>query len=195
MAEQPIKEEALLTGPLEETNEWYAIAKIAGIKLCQAYSRQYGCNFISAMPTNLYGPGDNFNLETSHVLPALIRKFHEAKMNNDASVEIWGSGKPRREFLHVDDCATACIKLMICNDINEITNIGTGEEISINDLAHVIKSIIGYEGKFIFDKNKPDGTPRKVTNNTKILAVGWVPHITLESGIKETYEWYLKNKP
>lgn len=194
MAPQPIKEDSLLTGPLEETNEWYAIAKIAGIKLCQAYSKQYGCNFITAMPTNLYGPEDNFDLETSHVLPALIRKFHEAKINNYPSVEIWGSGNPRREFLHVDDCATACIQLIEHKQTPNITNIGTGEEISIYDLAQKIKQIVEYDGSIVFDKSKPDGTPRKVTNINKIKSIGWSPKISLEFGIKDTYMWYLNSK-
>jgi len=193
LASQPIKEESLLTGALEETNEWYAIAKIAGIKLCQAYSKQYGCNYISAMPTNLYGPGDNFDLETSHVLPALIRKFHEAKINDDASVEIWGSGKPRREFLHVDDCANACIHLMQCKEENEIINIGVGQDISISELALLVKRVVGYKGAIRYNTTKPDGTPRKVTCNDKIKSTGWVPQVTLETGIEETYRWYLEN--
>jgi len=193
LASQPIKEESLLTGALEETNEWYAIAKIAGIKLCQAYSKQYGCNYISAMPTNLYGPGDNFDLETSHVLPALIRKFHEAKINDDASVEIWGSGKPRREFLHVDDCANACIHLMQCKEENEIINIGVGQDMSISELALLVKRVVGYKGAIRYNTTKPDGTPRKVTCNDKIKSTGWVPQVTLETGIEETYRWYLEN--
>lgn len=193
MAEQPIKEEALLTGPLEETNEWYAIAKIAGIKLCQAYKRQYGCDFISAMPTNLYGPGDNFELETSHVLPALIRKFHEAKVKNESSVVIWGTGKPWREFLHVDDCADACIQLLENKSTKDLINIGTGEEITISDLAFSVKEIVGYEGNIIFDNDKPDGTPRKVTDNTNIKSIGWSPKITLKIGINDTYQWFLNN--
>jgi len=193
LAEQPIKEEALLTGPLEETNEWYAIAKIAGIKLCQAYTRQYGCNFISAMPTNLYGPGDNFDLETSHVLPALIRKYHEAKINEAPIVEIWGTGKPRREFLHVDDCADACLHLMQYKALNAITNIGVGKDISIAELALLIKDVVGYKGSMQFNTNKPDGTPQKLTSINKLAATGWKSSINLEAGIKSTYEWYLKN--
>ena len=193
MAEQPIKEEALLTGSLEETNEWYAVAKIAGIKLCEAYSRQHGCNFISAMPTNLYGPGDNFDLETSHVIPALIRKFNEAKMNNDASVEIWGTGKPRREFLHVDDCANACLHLMKLNIQDQLLNIGTGNDLCISELAQLIQNVVGYKGEIQYDESKPDGTPRKVTDNRRIIKTGWKPSITLEAGIKDTYLWYLEN--
>ena len=194
MASQPIKEESLLTGPLEETNEWYAIAKIAGIKLCQAYSCQYGCDYISAMPANLYGPGDNFDLKTSHVLPALIRKFHKAKIDNESSVEIWGTGKPRREFLHVDDCADACVDLMNCKTINNITNIGVGQDLSIAELAELIKKIVGFDGSIRYNTSKPDGVPRKVTNTNKIKSIGWKPKISLEVGIKETYQWYLKNR-
>ena len=194
MATQPIKEESLLTGPLEETNEWYAIAKIAGIKLCEAYSKQHGCNFISAMPTNLYGPGDNFDLESSHVLPALIRKFHEAKINNDSNVEIWGTGKPRREFLHVDDCANACIDLINHETLNHITNIGVGHDITIAELAKLIKSIVGFNGTILYNNNKPDGVPRKVVDIDRIRSIGWKPKVSFEVGIKETYQWYLDNK-
>ncbi len=193
LAPQPIKEESLLTGSLEETNQWYAIAKISGIKLCEAYSRQYGCDFISAMPTNLYGPGDNFDLETSHVLPALIRKFHEAKLNDDSSVEIWGSGKPRREFLHVYDCADACLHIMRCDTVNDLTNIGAGHDLTISELAYLIKNVVGYEGTIHYNANKPDGTPQKLTDVNKIKSTGWQPKITLEEGIKSTYQWYKEN--
>lgn len=193
MAKQPIQEEALLTGALEETNEWYAIAKIAGIKLCQAYMRQYGCNFISAMPTNLYGPGDNFDLETSHVLPALIRKFHEAKLTDSQCVEIWGSGEPRREFLHVDDCADACLHLMQCKSADPITNIGTGTDQSISEIAHLIKEIVGYKGDIKYDTSKPDGTPQKLTDISKIKKTGWQYKINLNDGIRATYQWYKEN--
>ena len=193
LAPQPIKEESLLTGPLEETNEWYAIAKIAGIKLCQAYKRQHGCNFFSAMPTNLYGPGDNFDLESSHVLPALIRKFHEAKINSETRVEIWGSGKPRREFLYVDDCAEACIHLIQCETVNEITNIGVGDDLSIAELAQMVKEIIGYDGYIYFNSSMPDGTPRKIADISRIKAIGWKSRVTLKAGIESTYQWFLSN--
>lgn len=189
---QPLKEEYLLNGRLEETNEAYAIAKIAGIKMCQAYNRQYGCNYISVMPTNLYGPGDNFDLNTSHVLPALIRKFHEAKIRQDKEVVVWGTGKPRREFLHVDDLATSCIFLMHNYDQPEIINIGTGKDISIADLASLVKNIVGYEGKIIYDHSKPDGTPRKLLDVSKITALGWQPQITLTQGIESTYRWFTR---
>lgn len=190
LAPQPLKEEYLLNGKLEETNEAYAIAKIAGIKMCQAYNRQYRCNYISVMPTNLYGPGDNFDLNTSHVLPALIRKFHEAKIKQDQQVVVWGSGKPRREFLHVDDLAAACIFLMQHYDRPEIINIGTGKDISIADLASLVKSIVGYEGNIIYDHSKPDGTPRKLLDVSKLKALGWQPQITLRQGIESTYRWF-----
>ena len=193
LAPQPLKEEYLLTGPLESTNEWYAIAKIAGIKLCQAYSKQYGCRFISVMPTNMYGPGDNFDLKTSHVLPALIRKFHEASIQGDANVTIWGSGTPRREFLHVDDCADACVYLMNLYEESDIINIGSGEDISIHDLALLIKSVVGFAGGIVYDKTKPDGTPRKLVDISKIRRAGWSPAIGLEEGIRTTYEWYRSN--
>ena len=193
LAPQPLKEEYLLTGPLESTNEWYAIAKIAGIKLCQAYSKQYGCRFISVMPTNMYGPGDNFDLKTSHVLPALIRKFHEASIQGDANVTIWGSGTPRREFLHVDDCADACVYLMNLYEESDIINIGSGEDISIHDLALLIKSVVGFAGGIVYDKTKPDGTPRKLVDISKIRRAGWSPAINLEEGIRTTYEWYRSN--
>ncbi len=193
MAAQPLKEAYLLTGPLEPTNEWYAIAKIAGIKLCQAYQRQHGCQFISAMPTNLYGPGDKFDLENSHVLPALIRKFHEAKLNGDGSVEVWGTGSPRREFCYVDDCAEACLYLMGVYDDYEIINIGVGNDITIRDLAEMIGGIIGFEGELVFNADKPDGTPRKLVDVSKIFSLGWRPKTSLEEGIRLTYEWYLGN--
>lgn len=193
MAPQPLKEEYLLTGPLESTNEWYAIAKIAGIKLCQAYSKQYGCRFISVMPTNMYGPGDNFDLKTSHVLPALLRKFHEARIRGDANVTIWGSGTPRREFLHVDDCADACVYLMKVYEESDIINIGVGEDISVHDLALLIKSVVGYTGGIVYDRSRPDGTPRKLVDISKIRYAGWSPTITLEEGIRSTYDWYQSN--
>ena len=191
LAPQPLKEDYLLNGGLEETNEAYAIAKIAGIKMCQAYHQQYGCNYISVMPTNLYGPGDNFDLNTSHVLPALIRKFHEAKIRQDKQVVVWGTGKPRREFLHVDDLAAACIFLMQHYDRPEIINIGTGKDISIADLASLVKSIVGYEGNIIYDHSKPDGTPRKLLDVSKLKALGWQPQITLRQGIESTYRWFI----
>lgn len=191
LAPQPLKEEYLLNGKLEETNEAYAIAKIAGIKMCQAYNRQYGCNYISVMPTNLYGPGDNFDLNTSHVLPALIRKFHEAKVRQDKEVVVWGTGQPRREFLHVDDLARACLFLMHKYDQPEIINIGTGKDIKIADLAVLIKNIVGYEGKIVYDYSKPDGTPRKLLDISKLTALGWQPQITLYQGIESTYHWFV----
>jgi len=192
---QPIKEEYLLTGPLEETNQWYAIAKIAGIKLCQAYRKQHGFNAISMMPTNLYGPGDNFDLQSSHVLPALIRKFHEGKVNHSKQVEVWGSGKPFREFLYVEDMAEACCYLMQHYNDESIINIGTGQDVSIKALAELIKDIIGYEGNIVFDSSKPDGTPKKVTDVTKIKASGWQSTTSLQAGLEKTYAWYLKNAP
>jgi len=193
LAPQPLKEEYLLSGPLETTNEWYAIAKIAGIKLCQAYNKQFGCRFISAMPTNLYGPGDNFDLKTSHVLPALIRKFHEAKVQGNADATIWGSGAPRREFLHVDDCAGACVYLMNVYEDSAIINVGTGEDITIHDLALLIKSVVGFKGGIIYDSSKPDGTPRKLVDIGKIQRLGWSATITLEQGVRSTYDWYQSN--
>lgn len=191
-APQPMKEEHLLTGILEPTNEPYAIAKIAGIKMCQAYHRQYGCRFISAMPTNLYGPNDNFDLKTSHVLPALIRKFHEAKIEQKPFVEIWGTGSPRREFLHVDDLADACLFLMQHYEEPDIVNIGVGEDISIKELALLIKRIVGYEGDLTFDTSKPDGTPRKLLDVTRMKSLGWQAKISLEEGIRSTYRWFVK---
>ena len=191
LAPQPLKEEYLLTGPLEPTNEWYAVAKIAGIKLGQAYRRQYGCHFISAMPTNLYGPGDNFDLQSSHVLPALIRKFHEARVTEAAEVVVWGSGTPRREFCHVDDCAEACLHLMEVYDDAAIVNIGVGEDVSIAELAALVAKVVGYPGRIAYDRSKPDGTPRKLVDVSRIAALGWRPRIGLEDGIRGTYAWYL----
>jgi GDP-L-fucose synthase len=192
-APQPIPETALLSGPLEPTNEAYAIAKIAGIKLCQAYSREYGANFISAMPTNLYGPNDNFDLETSHVLAALLRKAHEAKMRNDRKLIVWGTGNPRREFLHVDDLASACLLLLEKYDSPEIINVGCGEDISIRELAVLICDIVGFGGELAWDLTKPDGTPRKLLDVTKLQALGWKPSIPLRDGIAQTYQWFLAN--
>jgi GDP-L-fucose synthase len=190
MAPQPIKEGYLLTGPLEPTNEWYAIAKIAGIKMCQAYRREYGFKAISLMPTNLYGPGDNFDLQSSHVLPALIRKFHEAKAGNHKSVQIWGTGTPRREFLHVDDLAEAVLYLLQNYDSEDIVNIGWGEDLTIRELAETIMSAIGYSGTLVFDHSKPDGTPRKLLDVSRLHAVGWHPRIPLKEGIESTYAWF-----
>lgn len=187
-APQPLKEESLLTGVLEPTNEPYAIAKISGIKMCEAYRDQYGCNYISAMPTNLYGPNDNFDLEKSHVLPALIRKFHEAKINSAPEVIIWGTGTPLREFLHVDDLADACLHLMLHYNDKQFINVGCGIDLSIKDLALLIKKIVGYEGALAFDTSKPDGTPRKLMDVSKLNAMGWTPSISLEEGIREVYE-------
>jgi GDP-L-fucose synthase len=192
-APQPIPETALLSGPLEPTNEAYAIAKIAGIKLCQAFSREYGANFISAMPTNLYGPNDNFNLETSHVLPALLRKAHEAKMRRARELVVWGSGKPRREFLHVDDLASACLFLLENYDSPEIINVGCGEDISIRELAELVCDIVGFDGELTWDSIKPDGTPRKLLDVTRLHDLGWQPAIPLRDGIAQTYDWFLKN--
>lgn len=191
---QPMKEEYLLTGLLEPTNEPYAIAKIAGIKTCQAYNRQYGTNYISVMPTNLYGPRDNFDLETSHVLPALIRKFHEAKVDSHPVVTIWGTGAPRREFLHVDDLADACVFLMNHYDESEIVNIGCGEDITIADLAELIREIVGYTGGVEYDTERPDGAPRKLLDVSKLRNLGWKPRLSLREGIKDTYQWYCNHK-
>lgn len=190
---QPIKEQHLLTGQLELTNESYAIAKIAGIKMCQSYYRQFNNNFISIMPTNLYGPNDNFNLTTSHVLPALIRKFHEATINNNQNVKLWGSGSPKREFLYVDDLADACIFLMNNYNNPEIINVGTGEDISIKELAYIIQKIVKFEGRIIWDNNKPDGTPRKLLDISRLHRLGWKYKTNLLDGIKKTYEWYKQN--
>jgi GDP-L-fucose synthase len=192
MAPQPLKEEYLLTGPLEHTNEPYAIAKIAGIKMCEAYRDQYGCNFISVMPTNLYGPNDNYDLNNSHVLPALIRKFHEAKTRKQHSVVMWGTGQPRREFLHADDLADACYFLMQKYDEREFVNIGTGEDLTINELAHLIKKVVGYEGNIDHDISKPDGTPRKLLDVSKLNAMGWKAKISLEQGIRKVYQQFLE---
>jgi GDP-L-fucose synthase len=193
LAPQPIPETALLSGPLEPTNEAYAIAKIAGIKLCQAYSRECGANFISVMPTNLYGPNDNFDLETSHVLAALLRKAHEAKTRKESKLIVWGSGKPRREFLHVDDVALACVLLLEKYDSPEIINVGCGEDISIRELAELICELVGFDGELAWDTTKPDGTPRKLLDITKLRALGWKPSIPLRAGITQTYEWYKAN--
>jgi GDP-L-fucose synthase len=193
LAPQPIPETALLSGSLEPTNEAYAIAKIAGIKLCQAYAREHGANFISVMPTNLYGPNDNFDLETSHVLAALLRKAHEAKRRKDSELIVWGSGKPRREFLHVDDLASACVLLLEQYDSPEIINVGFGEDISIRELAELICDVVGFDGELTWDASKPDGTPRKLLDVTKLRALGWKPSIRLRNGIAQTYEWFLAN--
>lgn len=192
-APQPIQEDYLMTGFLEPTNDAYAIAKIAGIKMCQAYNKQFGCRFISAMPTNLYGEGDHYNLQNSHVLPALLRKFHEAKLKNDPAVTVWGTGKPRREFLHVDDAAMACYFLMQRYESSEIVNIGSGIDNSIKEIASVIKKITGYEGAIVFDESKPDGTPRKLLNVEKIAKLGWKSSIDLEEGLISTYKDFEKN--
>lgn len=192
-APQPIPESALLTGPLEPTNDAYAIAKIAGVKLCQAYAREYGANFISAMPTNLYGPNDNFDLETSHVLAALLRKAHEAKVKRARELMVWGTGTPWREFLHVDDCASACLFMLEKYDSPEIVNVGCGEDISIRDLAELICDVVGFKGELTWDKTKPDGTPRKLLDVSKLRGLGWSPTIPLREGIARTYDWFLKN--
>ena len=193
MAPQPIKEEYLLTGALEETNEAYAIAKIAGLEMCKFFKRQYGDNFISCMPTNLYGPNDNFDLKNSHVLPALIRKFHEAKVNNSAVVEVWGTGTPLREFLYVDDMADACVFLMENYEGEQHVNIGTGEEVSIRELAETIKKVVGFEGELVFNTDMPDGTPRKLTTVDKLHGLGWKHKVSLNEGIKLAYNWFLEN--
>ena len=190
LAPQPMNEDYLLTGPLESTNEWYAIAKIAGLKMCQAYRRQYGFNAISVMPANLYGPGDNFDLQNSHVLPALIRKFHEAKQANAAEVEIWGTGTPRREFLHVDDLADVCYFLMERYNDPQLINVGWGEDLSIADLARQVAEVVGFRGALRFDLSKPDGTPRKLLDTARLMALGWRPRIRLAEGLRSTYDWY-----
>lgn len=190
-AAQPITEDELLTGPLEPTNEWYAIAKIAGIKLCQAYRRQYGCDFISAMPTNLYGPNDNFDLTSSHVLPALIRKFHDAKLAGDPNVEVWGTGSPMREFLHVDDLADACLFLIENYSGDSHINVGTGEDLPIRDLADKVRRVVYPNAQLVFDTSKPDGTPRKVLDVSKLHGLGWSPTVGLDEGIATTYRWFL----
>lgn len=193
MAPQPIHEDYLLTGPLEETNEWYAIAKIAGIKMAQAYRKQYGFNAISIMPTNLYGPGDNFDLQKSHVLPALLRKAHEAKIAGAKELVVWGSGTPLREFLHVDDMADACVFLMNHYDQPEIVNVGVGTDVTIRELSEIVKRVTGFSGVLKFDASKPDGTPRKLLDVSRLTGLGWSPRITLEDGIAGTYAWFLSN--
>jgi GDP-L-fucose synthase len=193
LAPQPMREEHLLTGSLEPTNEWYAIAKIAGIKMCQAYRRQYGFNAISLMPTNLYGPGDNFSIENSHVLPALIRRFHEAKLAATPEVLIWGTGTPRREFLHVDDLASAAVHLMEHYEGEEFVNVGTGEDVTIADLASAIRDVVGYKGHLGFDSTKPDGTPRKLLDVSRLHGLGWQHRIGLKDGIESTYRWFLEH--
>lgn len=193
MAPQPIKEEYLLTGALEETNEAYAVAKIAGLEMCKFFKRQYGDNFISCMPTNLYGPNDNFDLKNSHVLPALIRKFHEAKVNGSEVVEVWGTGTPLREFIYVDDMAAACVFLMENYDGEQHVNIGTGEEVSIRQLAETVKEVVGFEGELVFNSNMPDGTPRKLTTVDKLHGLGFMHKVSLNEGIRMAYEWFLAN--
>ncbi len=190
LAPQPIKEDYLLTGPLEPTNEWYAVAKIAGLKMCQAYRREYEFNAISLMPTNLYGPGDNFDQQNSHVLPALIRRFHEAKLRGDAHVTVWGTGSPRREFLHVDDMADAVLYLLERYDAEPIVNIGWGQDVTIRELAELVMSAVGYRGELRFDPTKPDGTPRKLLDTQRLTGLGWQPRISLKEGIAQTYQWF-----
>ena len=190
LAPQPIKEDYLLSGPLEPTNEWYAVAKIAGLKMCEAYRRQYGFNAISLMPTNLYGPGDNFDLQNSHVLPALIRRFHEARIRGDSVVTIWGTGTPRREFLHVDDLADAVRFLLETYDAGPIVNVGWGEDVTIRELAETVAAVTGYQGGLAFDPSKPDGTPRKLLDTSRLTALGWRPAIRLREGIESTYAWF-----
>ena len=195
LAPQPIREDSLLSGPLEPTNKPYAIAKIAGIELCQAYSREYGVNFISAMPTNLYGPGDNFDLDSSHVLPALIRKAHEAKINNQPAFTVWGSGSPRREFLYVDDLADALAFLLENYDSPEVINVGCGNDVTIRELAEIVSEVVGFKGELIFDPTKPDGTPRKLLDTSRLEKLGWTPRVSLRDGIEQTYQWYLRSAP
>jgi GDP-L-fucose synthase len=195
LAPQPIREDSLLSGPLESTNKPYAIAKIAGIELCQAYSREYGANFISAMPTNLYGPGDNFDLDSSHVLPALIRKAHEAKINNQPAFTVWGSGSPRREFLYVDDLADALAFLLENYDSPEVINVGCGKDVTIRELAEIVSEVVGFKGELIFDPSKPDGTPRKLLDTSCLKKLGWTPRVSLRDGIEQTYQWYLRSSP
>lgn len=194
MAPQPIKEDALLTGPLEPTNQWYAIAKISGIMMAQAYRAQYGCDFISAMPTNLYGPNDNFHLENSHVIPALIQKVHAAKLNNDSSIEIWGTGKIYREFMHADDCADGLVYLMKNCSQHEHVNLGAGDDVTILELTRTIMKVVGYKGEIIHDLSKPDGPPKKMMDNSQLSSMGWTPHFTLEDGLRSAYSWFLENK-
>lgn len=191
MAAQPMMEDALLSGPLEPTNEWYAIAKIAGLKMADAYRRQYGCDFISAMPTNLCGPGDNFDLQSSHVIPALIRKAHEAKVTGHAVMEVWGSGQPRREFMHVDDCADACVFLMRSYSAEGHVNIGSGEDLTIAETAGLVSEVVGFAGELVFDASKPDGTPRKLMSADKLRGLGWAPKLSLKQGIADAYRFYL----
>lgn len=193
MAGQPITEDALLTGPLEPTNEWYAIAKIAGIKLAQAYRKQHGCDFISAMPTNLYGPGDNFDLASSHVMPAIIRKAHEAKLRGDKIITVWGTGTPRREFLHADDCANALVFLLKNYSGYEHVNVGSGEDVTILELTQIVCEVVGFAGEIVHDLSKPDGTPRKLMSADRLRAMGWTPGIGLKEGITETYQWFLEH--
>ena len=195
LAPQPLKEEYLLTGPLEPTNEWYAVAKIAGIKLCQAYRRQYGCDFISAMPTNMYGPNDNYDLQASHVLPALIRKFHDAKTSSAATVTCWGTGTPLREFLYADDLASACVFLMQHYSEEQFINVGSGSEITIRDLSELVKRVVGFTGEIVWDQTKPDGTPRKLMDSSRLLALGWKPQVNLAAGIRLAYEDFLAQQP
>ncbi|MEM9015114.1 MAG: GDP-L-fucose synthase [Pseudomonadota bacterium] len=192
MAPQPIQESALLTGPLEPTNEWYAIAKIAGLKLCEAYRKQHGADFISGMPTNLYGPGDNFDLQSSHVIPALLRKAHEAKSRGKENLEIWGTGTPHREFLHVDDCASALVYILKHYSDTEHINVGSGKEMTIADLARTVMKIVGLKGDLVFDRTKPDGTPRKLMSGDKLSDLGWKPSISIEDGLTETYQWFVE---
>ncbi len=192
-APQPIEEGSLLTGPLEPTNEWYAVAKIAGLKMCQAYRQQHGRDYVSAMPTNLFGPGDNFDLSSSHVLPALMRKAHLAKMNRDPQIVVWGTGSPRREFLHVDDLADACVFLMRSYSDDQHINVGSGKDLPISELVELVCKVVGYEGVVDYDRSKPDGTPRKLMSGEKLNAMGWRPRITLRQGIEDTYRWFLDN--
>jgi GDP-L-fucose synthase len=194
LAPQPIREEYLLSGPLEPTNEWYAVAKIAGIKLAQAYRQQYGFHATSLMPTNLYGPGDNFDLLSSHVVPALMRKAHDARIHRSPELVVWGSGQPRREFLHVDDMAAAAVFLMLNYDEPGIINVGYGTDVTIRELAELIRSVAGYEGRLVFDTSKPDGTPQKLLDSSRLLAMGWRPRINLEQGLRETYAWFLEQE-
>lgn len=191
---QPIREEYLLTGPLEPTNQWYAVAKIAGLKMCQAYRRQYGCDFISAMPTNMYGPGDNYDLESSHVLPALIRKFHEAKVNQSATVTCWGTGAPKREFLYSDDLARACLFLMANYSAEEIINVGSATEVTVKDLTELVRRTTGFQGEIVWDTSKPDGTPRKLMDSSRIFNLGWRPQIDLQTGLQLAYQAFLSEQ-
>ena len=194
LAPQPLKEEYLLSGPLEPTNEWYAVAKIAGIKLCQAYRRQHGCDFISAMPTNLYGPGDNYDLEKSHVIPAMLRKMHEARLRGDAAVTLWGTGTPKREFLHVDDLADALLFLMEHYSGESHVNVGVGQDLTIRELAQTVRDVVGFKGELVFDRSKPDGTPRKLVDTTLINTLGWVAKKPLKQGLDEAYSWFVENQ-